>query len=101
MKIRELYTDASKWTQTFAARDINGRPVETDSPNATCFCLIGALMKCDGIKLRTADSLTAFLRDSPSYQKIKEKVGGSILHWNDQSGRTFAEVKALVEELDV
>lgn len=94
MKIRELLTDESKWTKGTYGRDRQGNPVPYYSQKATAFCLSAAIFRCypqqnKGTKL---------------YRKIQKILGigrKSIPGWNDDPARTFAEVKALVEELDV
>jgi len=91
MKIKELFSnDSSRWTRGANARDINGAREDVDSNSALCWCLVGASIKCYG-------------RSSWSYicDKIVDKVGCRVVDWNDAPGRTFEDVKALVEELDI
>jgi len=91
MKIQELYSnDPSRWTRGANARDINGEMVDVDSNSATCLCLLGASIKCYG-----------WSRWSAIYDKIVDKVGCRVSAWNDAPERTFEDVKALVEELDI
>lgn len=94
MKIKELYTDESKWTHGANARDTNGAPVLTHSQRACKWCLLGAIMYC--------------YEDTGEYDKITDFVYTAlpeyefnITGWNDDSARTFAEVKELVEHLDI
>jgi len=91
MKIQELYSnDPSRWTKGSDARDINGATVDVDDVSAVCWCLLGASARCYG-KGRCIEM----------HDKIVDKVGCCVSHWNDAPGRTFEEVKALVEELDI
>lgn len=93
MKIKELLSDKSKWCQKHCALDVNGIPAESISPEAVCWCLFGAMRKCyrdsSGVKF---DAIWTI---------IEIALGQSATHWNDHRDRTFADVKALVERLDV
>lgn len=97
MKLKEFYTDKSKWTQD---EFYNGRGA---------YCLLRALQKCypvalgDGVegkekRLEVEDKIRKAILE----KNIKRgRFGDSIIGWNDAPERTFEEVKALVEELDV
>lgn len=93
MKVKELYTDASKWTQRTYAADANGECVSYHMDSAVCFCLAGAIHRCypeDNEEKNTV------------YKKLNQRLHGLMyIDWNDEPGRTFEEVKALVEELDI
>jgi hypothetical protein len=90
MKIRELFSDESKWTKYDFARDSKGRPVTSDAPQACRWCLLGAIIKC-----------------YPGDEKFKvihtlvEHLGPSIPHWNDRNSTTFKNVVDLVARLDI
>ena len=94
MKIRELLTDESKWCKKSYAFDAQGRKTTGYSPNAVKFCLVGAAQHCYG---------TGYIEYVIKMQDaLKRKFDvGVIALWQDQPERTFAEVKALVEELDI
>ena len=97
MKLKEFYTDKSKWAQYVFYNMCGG-----------C-CLTGALQKCypvalgDGVegkekRLEVEDKIHKAILE----KNIKRgRCGDSIIGWNDAPERTFEEVKALVEELDV
>ena len=90
MKVRELLSDESKWTKGNWARTGDGLGVYYECPEAVCWCLDGA------IHLAYGDDWL------PVRGKVCEHLGVTHLwDWNDSSRRTFAEVKALVEELDI
>lgn len=91
MKIRELYTDESKWTQYTEARNYEGDEISLNHPLAVSFCLIGAVWKC----YPDAESRKKIC------DKITNKIDMSIDEWNDKEERTFAQVKALADELDI
>lgn len=92
MKVRELFTDESKWTQGHAARNEKGERVWYKSPEACCWCLVGAINKCyvPAIRPEIFEKISDY---------INSRAGISV--WNDAPERTFAEVKALVEKLDI
>jgi len=97
MKVRDLLTDESKWTKHVYALDAKKNPLADPlNPNAVCWCLGGAIEKCYPI---LAERLAIYTRIT---QRVKpEEVGSYVHRWNDTVGRTFAEVRALVEELDI
>lgn len=88
MKIKELFTDETKWTQGALARTKKGNIIGALEDNAVCWCLQGAVLKCYG-----SDRLTII-------DLILDKVDKHcIALWND--AHTFTEVKELVERLDI
>lgn len=93
MKVHELLTDASRWTQGAMARSSDDRPltVSLALDDGCKFCLVGALIKCYPLGARVSLELG----------NIRARVGGSPAVWNDDPRRTFAEVLALVVELDI
>lgn len=92
MKLKELFTDASKWTRRAYARNSRGVPQDYHSPEAVCFCLLGGIYKCYPTE-ETQFKL---------FNAIKLKTGDVwISTWNDAPSRTFDEVKQLVNDLDI
>lgn len=92
MKVRDLLTDESKWTKNASARAACGSERFPTATDATCWCLTAAVERC--YPSGYADV----------FNRIRERLrlgNHSIVHWNDQKGRTFPEVRALVEELDI
>lgn len=89
MKIKELFSDESKWTTLVPARNVNGEIVNGCDPEATCWCIVGAAYKC----------YPDFNTRQLVIGKIEEQTGDGIGDWNDT--HTFAEVKALMEKLDI
>ena len=95
MKVYELLSDASKWTQGTFARDKDGNDADWSSPSATCWCLKGEVNNC--------------YRDSSEYaihDKIRTDIGGSawsisIPEWNDDPNRTYEDVVAVCKKLDI
>ncbi len=89
MKIKDLLTDESKWTTRYCARNVKGKSVLARNPEAVCWCLFGALIKC-------YDHGGFFDQE----ELIKTKVHDFIA-WNDAPERTFEDVRKLIEELDI
>ena len=46
--VLQLLSDPKHWTQDANARNSKGVKCELDSPDAQCFCLVGAIYKCYG-----------------------------------------------------
>jgi hypothetical protein len=94
LKIHELLTDASKWTQYTWARDASGASVLPTNPKAVRWSLAGAADCCYG-------------HDYPLLHTINMLLGSSVgpcqnhEFWQDADGRTFEEVRALVLKLDI
>lgn len=97
MKIKEFYTDKSKWVQ----RLFHHR-------SGAC-CLVGAMQKCYPVDPVNPGSVGKRLEVESKLRvgivartkNGKDYLVGSLTHWNDAPERTFEDVKALVEELDV
>ncbi len=93
MKVRELLSSPDKWVKTKWAADLLKRPVDPCSPDAVCFCLLGAIDFC----YREGTDVKDEVRN-----KIRKYIGrASIMLWNDAPERTFEEVKSLVNQLDI
>jgi hypothetical protein len=90
MKMKELLADPTKWTKGANAKDNTGMMVVPSSPNATCFCLLGAAIRC-----YPQNSETIFIK---LINKVPNK---KVVAWNDHPDRTHTEVLALVTELDI
>ncbi len=92
MKVADLYTDSSRWTKGAYERNAAGEPIRFQKEGAVCWCLVGAMQQC----YLTEGSYGARMR------AVAAHVGCyDLTAWNDAPERTFAEVRALVEELDL
>lgn len=88
MKVQDILTDESKWTQRAYARDAGGCGVHEFDETAVKFCIMGAINK-------------AYPRDKwPAIKKRLLKHCDGV-HWNDSPNRTFADVRGLIEKLDI
>lgn len=92
-KIHELFSDRSKWTQGYFAKDAFGVNTISCSSRACSWCLQGAINKC--------------YRDTDIKFEVREKIRNilglhsSIAKWNDHPERTFEEVRQLCTDLDI
>lgn len=94
MKIKDLLSDESKWTQ--GALDINDKPITGSSSQASCWCLLEAANRC------YQDAWEKFYVLQEIYKELRNiKTQTSIAEWNDAPERTFGEVKELVEKLGI
>jgi hypothetical protein len=88
MKIHELLSDETKWTQNVHARDKDGHPLWSSHPQAVCWCLMGAVDKCYPGTNRVGELIVS---------KIKMPID----EWNDLLERTYEDVYSLVKNLDI
>ena len=93
MTLKELFTDESRWTQGCFARDAEGNEVGLEDPAAVKFCLAGGVLLCYLFGERKGVSRVV--------NKIITHVGHSIPTWADSPERTFADIKRLINELDI
>lgn len=88
---RELIAKPGGWMQQFYARDSLGNNANWDTPDAECFCLLGAMARAAGTT------------DDPGLFRARDVVRGlipfehGIASWNDVCGRTQGEVVALLD----
>lgn len=86
LKAADILTPRGAWTQHAFAVDKTGRTVKVTSPEATGFCLAGAVRKAAGDKpIETAKALA--LIDIPT-----------IYLWNDTPSRRKSQVIALLRK---
>lgn len=96
-KVRELLTE-SRWCKGFAAVNKHGDQVTLYARNAVRRCLIGWIEYC--YELKEAKEIQVRVKNR-LFGTGKRKLGQCLSVWNDSPQRKFAEVKALVEELDI
>lgn len=93
MKLRELFSDPTKWTKGVYARDANGYKTPDISTDATCWCLVGGVNRC----YWDTDRVGIFNRITEALPTGFD----NIATFNDAEPTTFADVKALVDKLDI
>jgi hypothetical protein len=90
MKMHELLSDASKWTQRATARNADGEPCPANDRGAVRWCLLGAAKVCYP---RT------YMKKV--FTTLMDKMPMSPVWWQDAPERTFGEVRGLLLELDI
>ncbi len=95
MKIKELLATPDKWTQGYAARNKNDKPIDPFNKEATKYCILGAAIACYGLFTDNYFNITFQIESSTSMNK--EAIGA----WNDAPERTHQEVLDLVTKLDI
>lgn len=89
MKAWQLLEDPKHWTQEAFARDKDGQQVDESSPDAICWCVVGACRK-----LYTPEERTKI------YDRLRSEVPHeAIMAWNDTS--THEVVLAKLKKLDI
>ena len=93
MKIKELLSDESKWTQGCMARDEHGYSVDSVNKSAASWCLAGAAQKCYPPGLNYLGAMS----------KLDSYIPGTagVITFNDHAGTTFADIQRLLQEVDV
>lgn len=91
MKVRDLLTDESKWTKGVFASTANGRRAAFCESDAVRFCLLGAITRC-----------YPYTERHVAIDRVASQLSGrGIAEWNDDKNTTFADVRSLVEKLDI
>jgi predicted aconitase len=88
---REILSDPNRWTREFQARDIEGRCIAWNEPEAVCFCLMGAINRAS--RDIDPDDIT------PAYDAMNvldSVIDAAIPTFNDRPTTTHEDVlKAL------
>lgn len=93
--VEQLLSGPEHWIQGTYAALANGVSTTTTDKHATRFCLLGALRHCYP---STADASSA------AWDRLASRFNGQLydsIRWNDASERTFADVHALIQELNL
>jgi hypothetical protein len=96
MKVAELLDRPEKWCQGAPARDANGWRTSALGDEACSWCLMGALHRCYPIPYKR-DVAEQSLRSVIECRSGRQ----SIVGWQDEKRRTFAEVRAAILEAGV
>jgi len=91
---RDLISDESRWTRGSFARDRQGYYVQTKSPEAVCWCAVGALIKCIPPGYHEERVIQAFQAAVPGHK--------SITYINDERGHaaTLETFDAVILKLE-
>lgn len=85
------------WTQRAATRDRKGDSIDFMSPKVTCFCAFGAILRAAS-EAGATTLLSKQIDDRLGRVLTKRGYDRSYINWNDDDGRTAAEVIALLRE---
>lgn len=85
------------WTQHSPGRNANGEPVPWDDPDAVSWCLSGAIARAIPIPTGWYGPARRALARQVAYETGDTFENGRLSGWNDWSGRTQAEVLALID----
>ena len=104
MTMQELFSAPSTWTQKAYARNRKGQATETCSPDAVSWCVLAGLSKCH------AEDYGQYVKKARAIAGYIEKGGVDlaswerrllIIQWADSPLRTFADIRKLVESLNI
>ena len=96
MKPSELLSDPSKWTQGYYARDAKGDLQPARSPDATCFCIFGALLRCyERPGERSQKVAQVILKRFPQRVAHQDSV---LPGFNDHKDTKYEEVISVLQE---
>jgi hypothetical protein len=95
MKASDLLDRPERWTQGCSARDVSGNRVYSLDTHAVCWCALGALI------------VSHKDRPEPDYEAARDELlaaiqrrhgseYAAITRWNDDSKRTFEEVREVL-----
>lgn len=90
MKPSELLANPENWTKGSFSRNAQGNYVAPRSNHATCWCLMGALMRCGVTELNSA-----------VIQKLNGKFEGNLARFNDAPDTTHADILTLLKSCDL
>lgn len=105
MKVYQLFEQAKTWTQRRDARDREGYLTDPSCDAAVCWCAMGGIRRCypdpveqEGVVFKLSRYLErvwlARRRDTDYDHEV-------ITRWNDEHGRTKAEVVQVLVALDI
>lgn len=75
----ELLSKPERWTQGEFARNTAGSPVSSTSPDACCWCVLGALTHCAMAK-RVSEAERVAVRDAMNDEAHKRYGTSSVLN---------------------
>ena len=101
MLVKELLSQPSHWIQGNYARNTRHMPCPYDSQDAVCWCLIGAIHACYSVheSYNIEQKIMCYLKLSVSYDN--PSFNDAIIQWNDKKSRTFDEVAAVINALNI
>jgi hypothetical protein len=108
MKAWEILSNKDKWIKGCNARDKNGKVVAITDPDATCWCVVGAIFKSyeDNSSLPYKNNVWINILDRIEDKSLDQSNKFNHMHrrlmtWNDAPERTYEEVYSVLKELDI
>ena len=95
MKIKDLLTDETKWTQDTNARDDKNKAVGATDPTACKWGLVAAVLLCyrpNGRHYGIFDSIC---------RRLNVANSAEINTWNNNPNRTFNDISKIIEDLAI
>jgi hypothetical protein len=107
---RAILADPAHWTKNTFARDRNNEPIDPTSPDAVCFCAVGAIKKVINIVSNPYSNDLLQEKDTAKFEELRkhtahlnnsvELVTGqliSIVSFNDWSSTEHADLLAVFD----
>lgn len=89
-RVRALLSDPFRWTKGEMARTMFGAPIDPQGPNATCWCIMGAIHR------ETRDD--PFLAGSV-YQILRTQLQGqAVSEFNDGRTTSHGDIMLLIDK---
>lgn len=92
MKVKELLKTERDWTKGAFERDEDGNLPSWSNKKPICYCLWGAIGAC-----YSGQQTVSVMEKVCKYLNVETYI--NVGKWND--GATFAEVKELINKLDI
>lgn len=90
------------WTQGAFSRNADGSADrdedETSASSPVCWCALGALAEVSGVDTLEPYAFALTAPKTPAYLELRDLIGGDVAYWNDEPGRTQAEVVGKLRE---
>ena len=85
IKAKAIIADPANFTTEAMARDYSGECVNANSPSATCFCSLGALMKSSGYEYMCGCLRSDEYINLNTAAKILDKNSFDVVDFNDRN----------------
>ena len=98
--IDDLLDSPEKWTQRMAARDAHGERIHPLDEKASCFCLLGALIRVRGVRayVSPVDETLSVIKTAATKVMHPTIRFDTVMGFNDAPSCTFADVKQVLAE---
>lgn len=92
--MKELLDDPKKWTKEALARDKSHWYIDPLKPEATCWCLSGAMLKVTGQHSNFGIQHPAWFYDAGFI--LRKVLDDNYLTWQDREDTTYQQVMDLL-----